>query len=70
MAELKPCPFCGGEAVLVPTSTCSGYIACVGVCEMKTVKFWDEPMAVAEKERTKWHEIASVAWNRRAEDGL
>ena len=69
MAELKPCPFCGGEAVIVATSTCGGHIACVGECRMTTGKFWDEPMTSHESERTKWHEIATKAWNRRAEDG-
>ena len=68
MAELKPCPFCGGEAMLAATSSCSGLICCVG-CGMKTGKFWDEPMSSPEKERTKWHEIATAAWNRREDNG-
>lgn len=69
MAELESCPFCGGKSVLVPLSMCSGYVACIGVCKMKTAKFWDDPMTEPEKERIKWHEIATAAWNRRAEDG-
>ena len=69
MAELKPCPFCGGEAVIVHTSSCGGHIACIGECGMQTAKFWDEPMRKNESERTKWHKTAIDAWNRRAEDG-
>lgn len=42
--ELKPCPFCGGKAVLVPLAGCRGYVACIGVCGMQTGDFWDEPM--------------------------
>ena len=64
--DLKPCPFCGGEAVLIPFSSCSGEIACVGDCRFETAKYWDDPMTAGENERTKWHEIATKAWNRRA----
>ena len=67
--ELKPCPFCGGEAVLAATSSCSGCISCVGECRMQTDTFWDEPMITSKDQRTKWSEIAEKMWNRRAEDG-
>ncbi len=69
MDELKLCPFCGGKAVIVATSSCSGHIACVGECGMNTAKFWDSPMTAHESERKKWHEIATVAWNRRGKCG-
>jgi hypothetical protein len=69
MAELERCPFCGGESVLVPLSSCNGYIACVGECGIKTAKYWDEPMTSHESERTKWHETATKAWNRRSKCG-
>ena len=65
--NLKPCPFCGGKAIHIATSTCSGYIYC-SACDMATAKFWDEPMNKAEESRRKWKEIAEEAWNRRAED--
>lgn len=58
MAELKPCPFCGGEAEIVENDCfvdvccknlrCRGWASCL---EYKTKK------------------EAIEAWNRRAEDG-
>ena len=70
VVELKPCPFCGGEAVLVPFSSCSGEIACIGDCNFESAKFWDEPMTnPREAERRKWYEIAAEKWNRRADNG-
>ena len=64
---LKPCPFCGGESVLVPLSSCSGEIACIGECHFESAKYWDEPMTRPAGERRKWREIAIEAWNRRAD---
>lgn len=66
MAELKPCPFCGGEANLVPHKffsqrTQKWEIDCYGVecknCRTSSYQFWG-----CEKH-------AITAWNRRAEDG-
>lgn len=58
MAELKPCPFCGGEAVCYGGSLEDNnrvYIACVNHCvEQRHIRNKDE---------------AIEAWNRRAEDG-
>lgn len=67
--ELKECPFCGGKAILVPLSNSSGYIACIGKCDMKTGTYWDEPMKEPKENRTKWHDLATAAWNRRANNG-
>ena len=53
--NLKPCPFCGGQAVFVPLSTCSGYIACVD-CN------------IAIKNGETWDEKAAKMWNRRCEN--
>lgn len=66
--ELKSCPFCGGTATLIATSTCTGYVSCVGECGMSTRKFWDVPMCEPVENRRKWHEIAAEAWNRRANE--
>lgn len=63
--ELKPCPFCGGEAVLIATSNCSGYVSCTR-CGIKTNKYWDESMSMPEKERKKWYTYVAKLWNRRA----
>ena len=67
--ELKPCPFCGGEAVLrnetemVGFGSCDDiyFVKCV-ICEAQGSKFgvW------AGKNRK---EKAIEAWNRRANDG-
>lgn len=65
MDELRGCPFCGGQAVYIATSSCSGHIACVGDCRMRTDKYWDTPMTNGATERTKWHDVAAAAWNRR-----
>ena len=66
--ELKPCPFCGSEAVIIPTSRCSGRIVCIGDCGIRTGKFWDEPMTEPEENQAKWRDLAIEAWNRRAEN--
>lgn len=68
MNELKPCPFCGGEAILVPHSTCSGTVVCIGDCRFSSCKFWDDPMTDPAKDRKKWSDIATEKWNRRADN--
>lgn len=58
MAELKPCPFCGGEAKYRPAGGISqdyGYVRCENLC-------CDQHCYLPKKE-------AIEAWNRRAEDG-
>ena len=60
MAELKPCPFCGGEAIARPNLPTYGsdvmyYVIC-GKCLMRTPLKWTTEQAIE-------------AWNRRAEDG-
>jgi Lar family restriction alleviation protein len=57
MAELKSCPFCGGEAEYRPAgglSETNGYVRCKNFC---CEQHWYSP----KKE-------AIEAWNRRAED--
>ena len=58
MAELKPCPFCGGKAKLLSRGGLH-YVVC-----------WEKACRITP--RTTWHntkEKAIEAWNRRAEDG-
>jgi hypothetical protein len=66
MDKLKLCPFCGGKAVLVPLSICSGMIACVGSCRFESAKFWDNLLDHEVKKN--WTEKAAEAWNRRVGD--
>lgn len=65
--ELKPCPFCGGNAVFVAYSCCSGAIVCIGDCGIRTDKYWDDPMTDPPGERKKWKEVVKEKWNRRVE---
>ena len=62
MAELKPCPFCGGKAVLEHEHAGAGYsyIRCTE-CRVKGLTF------IRKFERSSDQE-AIEAWNRRAED--
>lgn len=51
MAELLPCPFCGGKAVLEPYKARKGYeatIQCNGVCilYMRTITYDTEEEAI------------------------
>lgn len=66
MAELKPCPFCGGEAVVVPHKFFSEALKAWKVdrygveckkCRTSSYQFWG-----CEKHAIK-------AWNRRANNG-
>ena len=68
--ELKPCPFCGGEAVLI-TRVCDKFIhrvACTVCLAQMGESHWamdsEKGKLFFEKE-----EDAIEAWNRRAEDG-
>ena len=60
MTELKPCPFCGGEALArpnLPTYGCDVmYYAGCKKCKVRTPLRWAMEDAIED-------------WNRRAEDG-
>ena len=63
MAELKPCPFCGGEAFLEPYRVRKGYEASIQcnqcLCSMSTITYDEEETAI---------EDIVKAWNRRVND--
>ena len=60
MAEnLLPCPFCGGEAIVVKTESCGRYIGCWD-CGGRTEEFETDYAGSA-------HDKAIAAWNRRAD---
>lgn len=57
MADLKPCPFCGGDAVLWRAgSGRAAWIACMGECSVLVSREYENDDA------------AIAAWNRRAPD--
>ena len=58
MAELKPCPFCGGGAVVID----NGCFVDVS-CKNFHCRGWEDILMFKSKEE------AIEAWNRRAEDG-
>lgn len=59
MTKLKPCPFCGGEAIVVKTESCGRYIGCWD-CGGRTEEFETDYAGSA-------HDKAISAWNRRAD---
>lgn len=64
MIDLKPCPFCGGEAMLINTFALgceSKSVHCIK-CKAKVNNF-----SAYTEERSA--EIAIDAWNRRDDDG-
>ena len=65
MAELKPCPFCGGEAdYRTENFGARVWVQCLE-CGVSTSRY-DTNLIVAGKGGKEW---AKEAWNRRAEDG-
>lgn len=56
---LLPCPFCGGEAIVVKTEHCGRYIECWD-CGGRTEEFETDYAGSA-------HDKAIAAWNSRAE---
>ena len=64
MAELKPCPFCGGEATVFVSS--GGVCVLCTKCRCQTPVYCDEWIATKTT-----NSVRSVTdrWNRRAEDG-
>ena len=63
MNELKPCPFCGGEATLLhgQTENQYSYVRC-GKCFSKTAEYYIATTHSCDDK-------AIEAWNRRAGDG-
>lgn len=58
MDKLLPCPFCGGEAIVVKTERCGRYVGCWD-CGGRTEEFETDYAGSA-------HDKAIAAWNRRA----
>lgn len=65
MTELKPCPFCGGEATSIFGIMIDGKQSEWNVIKCKNPKCRIQPS-------TDWHKSKSVVvreWNRRADNG-
>lgn len=64
--ELKPCPFCGGEAKVVHSSAV--YVTCTE-CGCRTRQMNRRVRVESQKdEERRVEELAVKAWNRRAND--
>ena len=62
MPELKPCPFCGGEAQIEHEYTGAGYsYVCCKKCGLKSVSFMRSFEIASDIEAIKY-------WNRRADN--
>ena len=61
MTKLKPCPFCGGEAIFVKTKRCGRYVGCWD-CGGRTEEFETDYTGSARDK-------AISAWSRRVEQG-
>ena len=64
MAELKPCPFCGGKAIELVNLTGDFYCICEQ-CKATTKMFG---LHVTNDSIENAKEKATNAWNRRADD--
>lgn len=62
--ELKPCPFCGGEAKIARSAPCMNKLSEVvcNICGARTRLFEISTEYASDVE-------AAKAWNRRANDG-
>lgn len=59
MNDLKPCPFCGGSAILFKVKRNKGYVCCVE-CQTRTTTIHND----TDKELN-WKQVAKNIWNRR-----
>lgn len=71
MNELKPCPFCGGEAKIHKSTECWGHGEYVGYAVVKCCKCFATGMKIYDREMPNnetMERLAREAWNRRTND--
>lgn len=64
MSELKPCPFCGGEAEFIQERILGLYTVWCKKCKCQTSRQFDFGTGLEVSKRK-----AADVWNRRADDG-
>lgn len=57
--DLKPCPFCGGQAIIFKVKRYKGYATCTE-CQVRTITVSND----TDKELN-WKQVATNLWNRR-----
>lgn len=66
--ELKPCPFCGGDNIIVITTFSGVKISCI-VCGAKVGSSKDNGEYTTLNRARKYHLKAAIkAWNRRVSE--
>ena len=64
MNELKPCPFCGGEALVEEFPARKGFEASISCCNCPT-----SMVSITYDTQEEATKSIAEAWNRRADDG-
>lgn len=69
MSELKPCPFCGGEAVVISASISGVFFIQCKSCPAMIGRKTKTISTLYGKEYFETREAAEIAWNMRDDDG-
>lgn len=64
---LRPCPFCGREAVVMEAVTGDGGKTCVAMCRWCGIAVFKPGVRDGEWNALRTAQDAAEAWNRRAE---
>ena len=69
MAELKRCPFCGGDAVVISAPLSGVWLIQCKTCPAMIGRKTKVVSTMHGKSYFEAREAAEIAWNRRADDG-
>ena len=69
MDELKPCPFCGGNAVVISAPISGVWFIQCKTCTAMIGRKTKVVSTMHGKSYFETREAAEIAWNRRADDG-